>query len=84
VVIRGGRIRTARLALGGVATKPWRTPGAERLLEGAAPSDELFVRAAAAAVAGATPHGDNAFKVELARRVVRRALAQVSGLASEG
>ena len=64
----------ARLALGGVAAKPWRARAAEALLVGAAPTREAFARAAEAALADAAPSGDNAFKIELAKRVVKRAL----------
>ncbi len=73
--IEDGAIRAARLALGGVAAKPWRARAAEAVLAGARPGDEVFRRAAEAALADARPSGDNAFKIELARRVVRRALA---------
>ena len=73
--MEGGRIRSARLALGGVAHKPWRTPAAEAALAGAAPGPEVFAQAAALALEGAAPSGDNAFKIELARRLVARALA---------
>jgi xanthine dehydrogenase YagS FAD-binding subunit len=70
----GGRIVEARIALGGVATKPWRAHEAEAALAGAAPGPENFAKAAALALDGARPAGDNAFKIELARRVVVRAL----------
>jgi len=70
----GGKIRDARIALGGVATKPWRAKDAERALIGQPPTAEVFQRAAATALQGATPHDDNAFKIELARRTVIRAL----------
>lgn len=70
----GGRIRAARLALGGVAAKPWRVHAAEAVLAGAAPERAAFARAAEAALAGARPSGDNAEKIELARRLVVRAL----------
>jgi xanthine dehydrogenase YagS FAD-binding subunit len=70
-----GKIAEARIALGGVAAKPWRTRGAEKLLAGAAPNAESFQRAAKAALAEAKPSGDNGFKIELARRIVMRALA---------
>ncbi|MBV8189861.1 MAG: FAD binding domain-containing protein, partial [Alphaproteobacteria bacterium] len=69
-----GAIRAARIALGGVAAKPWRARAAEAVLAGTAPSAALFRRAAEAALAAATPSGDNAFKIELARRIVVRAL----------
>ncbi len=71
----GTVIRTARLALGGVAAKPWRAREAEAVLAGARAEPSLFHRAADAALAGAKPSGDNAFKIELARRVIARALA---------
>ncbi len=73
--IEAGVIAKARVALGGVASKPWRAREAERILVGARPDTALFQRAAKAALADAKPSGDNAFKIELARRVVMRALA---------
>jgi xanthine dehydrogenase YagS FAD-binding subunit len=73
--IGGGRIRQARIALGGVAPKPWRARVAEEVLAGAAPGEATFRRAAEAALADARPSGDNAFKIELAKRIVSRALA---------
>lgn len=69
-----GRIRGARVALGGVATRPWRALAAEEALVGQAPGRATFERAAVAALAGATPRRDNSFKVELAQRTVVRAL----------
>jgi xanthine dehydrogenase YagS FAD-binding subunit len=72
--IEGGVIREGRLALGGVAAKPWRARAAEETLAGATPSETVFRRAAEAALAEAKPSGDNAFKIELARRVLARAL----------
>jgi xanthine dehydrogenase YagS FAD-binding subunit len=71
----GNTIAEARLALGGVALKPWRAREAEGVLSGAPVDNELFRRAATAALAGAKPSGDNGFKIELARRIVVRALA---------
>ncbi len=67
-------IAEARIGLGGVAAKPWRAREAEAALRGARADDESFRRAAAAALAAATPSGDNVFKIELARRVIVRAL----------
>ena len=69
-----GVISQARVALGGVALKPWRSREAEAVLQGAKPSPESFAKAADAALADAKPVGDNGFKIELARRVVKRAL----------
>ncbi|HWE79889.1 MAG TPA: xanthine dehydrogenase family protein subunit M, partial [Pseudolabrys sp.] len=72
--IEGGKIRHARLALGGVAAKPWRARPAEEILAGSSPGDAVFRRAADAALADAKPSGDNRFKIELARRIIVRAL----------
>ncbi len=70
----GGKIAEARLALGGVALKPWRARAAENLLAGREPGESVWREAAEAALADATPSGDNEYKIELARRIVVRAL----------
>jgi xanthine dehydrogenase YagS FAD-binding subunit len=70
----GGTIKSAGLALGGVAHKPWRSEAAERSLIGAAPSPEAFRKAADLALAGAKTYENNAFKVELAKQGIVRAL----------
>jgi xanthine dehydrogenase YagS FAD-binding subunit len=72
--IDAGVITGARIALGGVALKPWRARAAEAMLVGSPPDAALFRRSAEAALADATPSGDNAFKIELAKRIVTRAL----------
>jgi xanthine dehydrogenase YagS FAD-binding subunit len=72
--IERGTIRDARLALGGVAAKPWRARAAEKVLAGCNPDPEAFGRAAQAALAEARPSGDNQFKIELAQRILVRAL----------
>jgi xanthine dehydrogenase YagS FAD-binding subunit len=73
-----GRIRAARIAVGGVAHKPWRVAGAEAVLEGEAPVTAAFERAADALLDGAVARGagagSNGFKIALARRVVVRGL----------
>ncbi len=75
----GGSIAEARIALGGVALKPWRARAAEAALAGAAPDAASFRRAADTALAGAKPSGeDNAFKIELARRIIVRALTMAT------
>jgi xanthine dehydrogenase YagS FAD-binding subunit len=76
--IASGTIRDARVALGGVATKPWRSTAAERALIGKRAGPATFRAAAEAALRGAAPRRDNAFKVELARRTLVRALTEVS------
>jgi xanthine dehydrogenase YagS FAD-binding subunit len=73
--IEAGFIEEARIAMGGVALKPWRAREAEQILTGARADTALFARAAEAALADAKPSGDNVFKIELARRVVARTLA---------
>jgi len=72
--MEGGRIVEARLALGGVAARPWRAEAAEAVLAGTAPDAAAFRRAAEAALAEARPSGENGFKIELARRIAARAL----------
>ena len=72
--IERGTIREARLALGGVAAKPWRCRAAEQTLAGKAATRDAFADAATAALADAKPSGDNQFKIELARRILVRAL----------
>jgi xanthine dehydrogenase YagS FAD-binding subunit len=72
--IEHGTIRDARLALGGVAAKPWRARAAEEILAGLSPGPDAFHRAAKAALADAKPSGDNQFKIELAQRILVRTL----------
>ena len=76
-----GTVRTARIALGGVAHKPWRAETAEQLMVGEKPAPDLFEKAAQAAIAGAKPYRGNGFKVEMAKRAVARALATAGGMA---
>src|SRR5271168_4161735 len=71
---QGGRIRRARVALGGVGTKPWRSPEAESALEGRAAGEDVFRSAARDALTGARPASGNGFKVELAQRCLMRTL----------
>jgi xanthine dehydrogenase YagS FAD-binding subunit len=72
--VQGDTIVEARLALGGVAMKPWRSREAELILDGAHADAAHFQRAADAALADAKPSGDNGFKIDLARRIIVRAL----------
>jgi xanthine dehydrogenase YagS FAD-binding subunit len=74
----GDTIRSARVALGGVATRPWRAFDAERLLIGRPVERGVFTEAARAALLGAVPRRYNAYKIELARRAVVRALEQAA------
>jgi xanthine dehydrogenase YagS FAD-binding subunit len=72
--VQDGVVQDARLALGGVATVPWRAREAEALLKGLKFDDGLAGRVAEAAFAGAQPREHNAFKIDLGKRVVARAL----------
>src|SRR5215813_3603750 len=72
--IAGGNITYARIALGGVGTKPWRSAEAERALTGNPPNDITFRQAAEAALRAATPQSENRFKIELAKRCLTEAL----------
>jgi xanthine dehydrogenase YagS FAD-binding subunit len=78
--VADGAIKTARIALGGVATKPWRAAEAEKGLVGQRPGPEAFAAAAEAATKGAVTRPLNAFKVALVRRVIARALETVAAL----
>ncbi len=68
--VESGVVREARMALGGVAHKPWRAHRAEAALRGAPASEESFRRAAEAELADARPLRDNAFKVSMARNTM--------------
>jgi xanthine dehydrogenase YagS FAD-binding subunit len=72
-----GTIREARVALGGVAHKPWRAQTAEAALRGAPATEESFLRAAEAELAQAQPLRDNGYKVQLARNLIVRVLADL-------
>lgn len=72
--VADGTIKDARLALGGVAAKPWRAREAETKLQGQPATDDTFEAAAEAALEDAAPSGDNAYKIALARRLVKKAL----------
>ena len=74
----GGTLRAARVAFGGVAHKPWRSMEAEKVLVGQKGSPELFARAAEAAMKNAKTYEYNAFKPELARRTLVRALTETT------
>jgi xanthine dehydrogenase YagS FAD-binding subunit len=76
--VQDGVVRDARLALGGVATVPWRARAAEALLRDQRYDDALAERAAQAAFAGASAKKHNAFKIALGQRVVARALHQAA------
>ncbi|MGO1049073.1 FAD binding domain-containing protein [Crossiella sp. CA198] len=74
---RGGRVQEVRLAFGGVAPRPWRTPGAEAALRGRPLDAASLAAAAEAAVRGAQPLAHNGFKVELMRRALTGVLTEL-------
>jgi xanthine dehydrogenase YagS FAD-binding subunit len=78
--LEGEDVRQARIALGGVATVPWRAKVAEEALRGHPLNDETSRAAAEAAFADARVRKDNAFKVELGKRTLARALRQAAAL----
>ncbi|CUH40403.1 4-hydroxybenzoyl-CoA reductase subunit beta [Jannaschia seosinensis] len=77
VAVEDGRITSANLAFGGLAPMPWRNEAVETALIGKAPSTETFDAAADILLADAKGHGDNDFKIPLARRTLRRALREL-------
>ena len=77
----GNRIRSARVALGGVAHKPWRAIEVEGQLAGQLASTALFESASARAVHDAKPYRYNAFKIEMVKRAIVRSLSIAGGLA---
>ncbi len=78
VTVADGKVARARMALGGVGTKPWRSTEAESLLTGQLVGDPAFRRAADAALRDAKPQSQNGFKVELAKRCLVYALKQAT------
>jgi xanthine dehydrogenase YagS FAD-binding subunit len=74
LTVASGRVTRARVALGGVGTKPWRSPEAEAALVGQPAEAASFRRAAEAALRDARPQSENAFKIELAKRCLAHAL----------
>jgi len=74
LTMANGNITGARIALGGVGTKPWRSPEAEAALTGKPANDATFRQAAEAALQNAKPQSENKFKIELAKRCLTHAL----------
>jgi xanthine dehydrogenase YagS FAD-binding subunit len=79
-----GNVRDVRLALGGVAHKPWRATVAEQEMRGAPASEETFRRAAEAELKDAVGLADNAFKIELAKRVIVNTLQKLTMVPGAG
>ena len=76
--LEGDTIKEARLALGGVAHKPWRDPAAEAALRGQRVGESAFAKAADLLLRGARGYGHNSFKIGLARRAILRTLSQAA------
>ena len=76
--MEGGMIKDVRIALGGVAHKPWRAERAEAALRGGPATEAAFRQAAEAELAAAQPLRDNAFKIELATRVIADTLGKLA------
>jgi xanthine dehydrogenase YagS FAD-binding subunit len=74
IEVAASRIANARIALGGVGTKPWRCAEAEQAIVGLSPTKETFMKAAEVALRGAKPLNGNEFKITLAKRCIVRAL----------
>lgn len=74
ITVAGGKVTRARIALGGVGTRPWRSPEAEAALAGQAVNQVNFRKAAEAALRDAKPQSENGFKIELAKRCLTHAL----------
>jgi xanthine dehydrogenase YagS FAD-binding subunit len=79
IEIEGGIVTDVRLALGGVAHKPWRAAKAEALLKGGPANASAFRAAADAELADARPLNDNGFKIELAARTITAVLSELAG-----
>ena len=79
VQMQGDRIAEARIAMGGVGTKPWRALEAEQSLRGQPANDDTFRRAAELALRGATPYPRNAYKIPLAKQAIVRNLQTLTG-----
>jgi xanthine dehydrogenase YagS FAD-binding subunit len=80
LVMSGDTVRAARIVMGAVAPIPWRSPAAEAALAGKRLSEEAAMTAADAAVQGAKPMTSNAYKVQIARTAVKRAIMKAAGL----
>ena len=78
ITVAGGKVTWSRIALGGVGTKPWRSPEAEAVLVGKPANAVNFRKAAEAAMRNAKPQSENGFKIELAKRCLTHALKMAS------
>ncbi|MBI2833171.1 MAG: FAD binding domain-containing protein [Acidobacteria bacterium] len=79
--MEGGAVRSATIVMGAVAPVPWRAAAAEAILAGGPVTEETATRAADAAVKDAKPMSENAYKVQVARTAVKRAILKAAGIA---
>src|SRR4029453_4097831 len=84
ITVAAGKVTRARIALGGVGTKPWRSPEAEAALVGQPTDQANFRNAAEAALRDAKPQSENGFKIELAKRCLTHVLQMATTLLIEG
>jgi xanthine dehydrogenase YagS FAD-binding subunit len=82
--VAGGSVRGARIALGGVASRPWRARVAEGVLQGAPATPDRFQAAADAELSAAEPLRDNRYKVTLARNLIVAVLTELADQAEKG
>jgi xanthine dehydrogenase YagS FAD-binding subunit len=80
LVMAGSTVKSARIVLGAVAPTPWRVPAAERALAGKPLTEPVAIDVAATALAGAKPLGSNAYKVQIAKTAVKRAILTAAAL----
>jgi len=78
--LNGTMVRGARIVMGAVAPVPWRSQNAERALVGKAITEQAAMAAADAAIQGAKPMTGNAYKVQIARTAVKRAIMKAAGM----
>ncbi len=80
LTMNGATVRSARVVMGAVAPIPWRSPAAEKVLSGKTITEETAAAAAEAAVQGARPLSENAYKIQVAKTAVKRAILRAAGI----
>jgi len=78
--MNGSTVQAARVVMGAVAPIPWRSPAAEKALAGKTITAETATAAAEAALQGATPLRENAYKIQVAKTAVQRAILRAAGM----
>jgi xanthine dehydrogenase YagS FAD-binding subunit len=80
LTMNGATVRSARVVMGAVAPIPWRSPAAEKALAGKTITEETAAAAAEAALQGAQPLSENAYKIQVAKTAVKRAILRAAGI----